>query len=341
MKNALGLMPQAAARAPASAARFLQPARSGDLKLSLALQGGGAHGAFTWGVLERLLEEDQLDIRALSGTSAGALNAVALASGWCQAGRAGARASLARLWQTVTREAAGSPLRYGGLAPLALGLMTYLFSPRELNPLDINPMRRLLEELVDFDALRRCRPMPILIAATNVRTGEGRIFREHELTADMVLASACLPQLHHTVEIEGEPYWDGGFVSNPPVLPLATLGRSRTLLVVRINPTAAQAMPRSAAAIRNRANEVVFGQPLANELRQLEAIRRFGRNPLSLLQPQLRRLARLDLQVIDGDETLASLDPLTKVAPTVTLVEGLREEGRAAAEAWLRARDRA
>jgi NTE family protein len=338
MKNAISLMPQAAARALAPAAKSLQPARSGDLKLSLALQGGGAHGAFTWGVLDRLLEEDRLDIRAMSGTSAGALNAVALACGWCHGGRAGARVALDRLWRTVVREAARSPLNCGSLAALALGLATHLFSPYELNPLEINPLRQLLGELVDFEALRRRSPIAILIAATNIRTGQTRIFREHELTAEMVLASACLPQLHHTVEIDGEPYWDGGFSSNPPVLPLALLGRSPILLVVRINPAGGGKVPRSAAAIRNRTNEVVFGQPLAKELEQLEAIRELGRNPLNLFQPKLRRLARLDLQIIDGDETLAGLDPMTKISPTEALVGSLRLEGRAAAEEWLQAR---
>lgn len=325
----LPLTPRAPASPPLATSR--------DLRVSLALQGGGAHGAFTWGVLERLLEEDRLDIRAVSGTSAGALNAVALASGWCHGGRAGARAALERLWQTVSEEGARSPLSSGGLAALALGLTTYLFSPYELNPLDINPLRRLLNRLVDFDALRSCRPMPILVAATNVRTGQCRIFREHELTADMVLASACLPQLHHTVEIDGEPYWDGGFSSNPPVLPLAALGRSPVLLVVRINPAQGGEVPRSAAAIRNRTNEVVFGQPLTKELDQLAAIRKLGRSPLNVFQPKLRRLARLDLQIIDGDETLGSLDPVTKMVPTEPLVQMLRLEGRRAAEGWLQA----
>ncbi len=310
-------------------------AGSGRLSLSLALQGGGAHGAFTWGVLDRLLEEEAIDIAAVSGTSAGALNAVALASGWKQGGREGARASLERLWRTVGREAARTPLSLRGGGALALGLATYLFSPHELNPLDINPLRALLDELVDFGALRERSPMPILIAATQARTGQCRIFREHELTTEMVLASACLPQLHHAVAIDGEFYWDGGFVSNPPVLALAELGRSRTLLVVRINPAEAESMPRNAPGIRNRTAEIVFGRPLAIELAQLEKIRRLGRHPLSRLQPQLSRLARVDVQIIDGDETLARLDPITKMVPEGGLLERLRAEGRAAAEAWM------
>ena len=306
-----------------------------QLPFSLALQGGGAHGAFTWGVLDRLLEDETIEIKAVSGTSAGAINAVALASGWSKGDREGARATLDRLWRTVGRGAARTPLGRGGFGVFALGLATHLFSPYELNPLDIHPLRELLNELIDFAALRERSPMPLLIAATQVRTGECRIFREHELTADMVLASSCLPQLHHAIDIDGEAYWDGGYTSNPPVLALAELGRSRALLVLRINPVDGDSLPRSAPAIRNRTAEIVFGRPLAIELAQLEKIRGLDRGLLSSLQPQLRRLARLDLQIIDGDETLARLEPITKVAPDARLLEHLRAEGRAAAEAWL------
>src|SRR5687768_1599754 len=165
-------------------------AGSGRLSLSLALQGGGAHGAFTWGVLDRLLEEEHVDVAAVSGTSAGALNAVALAFGGHHGGREGARASLERLWRAVGRGAAGAPLRTGGFAALASGLASYLFSPYELNLLDLNLLRRPLDELVDFAALRARSPMPVLVAATRVRTGQARIFHEHELTAEAVLASA-------------------------------------------------------------------------------------------------------------------------------------------------------
>jgi NTE family protein len=307
-------------RVPAVMQDWLPRGRPGRVAVSLALQGGGAHGAFTWGVLDRLLEEEDLDIAAVSGTSAGALNAVVLASGWRESGREGARAALERLWRAVGREAARSPLGHGGaFAALALGLATHLFSPYELNPLDLNPLRELLDELVDFAALRERSPMPVLIAATKVRTGEGRVFREHELTAEAVLASACLPQLFQAVEIDGEAYWDGGYSSNPPVLELAELGRGRTLLVVRINPADGDGSPCSAPAIRNRGAEIVFGRPLAIELAQLEKLRALGRGPLGALRPRLRRLARLEVEVIDGDGTLARLDPLTKVAPDARL----------------------
>ena len=306
------------------------------LALSLALQGGGAHGAFTWGVLDRLLEDERLEIAAVSGTSAGACNAVALASGWCRGGRDGARQALAQLWHGVARKAGPAPMGTSAFAAFALDLATHLLSPYQLNPLGLNPLRELLSEVVDFRLIRQQCPMALLIAATEVRTGQCRIFREHELTADMVLASACLPRLHHGVDVGGALFWDGGFSSNPPVMALAELALSPTLLLVRLNPLAAHRLPRSAAAIRNRTAEIMFGRPLDDELARLEDARRLGGHRwLNLLQPRLHHLAGLDLQVIDGDATLARLDPATRVSPDRRLLERLRDEGRAAAHTWL------
>ena len=169
-----------------------------------------------------------------------------------------------------------------------------------------------------------------------MRTGRCRLFREHELTADMVLASACLPRLHHAVEIGGPLLRDGGFSSNPPLMVLAELARSPTLLLLRLNPVGAHRLPRGAAAIRNRTAEIMLGRPLDDELARIEDARRLGRNRwLNLLQPRLRHLARLDLQIIDGGETLARLDPSTRVSPDRRLLERLRDEGRAAAHTWL------
>ena len=271
------------------------------------MQGGGAHGAFTWGVLDRLLEDERLEIAAVSGTSAGACNAVALASGWCRGGRDGARQALAQLWYGVARKASAAPVGMSAFAAFALDLATHLLSPYQLNPLGLNPLRELLTEVVDFRLIRQQCMLPLMIAATEVRTGRCRIFREHELTADMVLASACLPRLHHGVEIGGSLFWDGGFSSNPPLMALAELARSPTLLLLRINPLEAHRLPRSAAAIRNRTAEIMFGRPLDDELARIEDARRLGRNRWhNLLQPRLRHLAGLDLQIIDGDETLVA-----------------------------------
>ena len=221
-------------------------------------------------------------------------------------------------------------------AAFALDLATHLLSPYQLNPLGLNPLRELLTEVVDFRLIRQQCMLPLMIAATEVRTGRCRIFREHELTADMVLASACLPRLHHGVEIGGSLFWDGGFSSNPPLMALAELARSPTLLLLRINPLEAHRLPRSAAAIRNRTAEIMFGRPLDDELARIEDARRLGRNRWhNLLQPRLRHLAGLDLQIIDGDETLGRLDPSTRVSPDRRLLERLRDEGRTAAHTWL------
>jgi NTE family protein len=287
-------------------------------------------------VLDRLLEDERLEIVAVSGTSAGACNAVALASGWCRGGRDGARQALAQLWYGVARQAGRAPAGMGAFAAFALDLATHLLSPYQLNPLGLNPLRELLTEVVDFRLLRQRCTIPLVIAATEVRTGRCRIFREHELTAEMVLASACLPRLHHAVEIGGSLFWDGGFSSNPPLMALAELARSPTLLLLRLNPVEAHGLPRSAAAIRNRTAEIMFGRALDDELARIEDARRLGRNRwLNLLQPRLRHLAGLDLQIIDGDETLARLNPSTRVSPDRRLLEHLRDEGRAAADIWL------
>lgn len=302
--------------------------RFGTSDVNLALQGGGAHGAFTWGVLDRLLEAEWLRVDGISGTSAGAINAVAFASGWLTAGAAGARANLAELWRQVARIAC--PFNGGRLSPLLLDATSQLLSPYQLNPLGINPLRGILQQLVDFERLCRDRSLKLFVAATNVRTGAARIFENPELSPDTVLASACLPLVHHAVEIEGETYWDGGYASNPPLLPLVERCRARDLLLVRINPSERGAVPASAGGIRNRIGEIVFDQPLERELALLQACRRRFR--VSRAQ---RRLARHRLHVIDGREPLSALDPATKGVPEWDTLVRLRDLGRAAAAAWL------
>ena len=321
-------------RAP-SLPRIRNPFRRPPLRLRLALQGGGAHGAFTWGVLDRLLEEPGIEITAVSGTSAGAVNAVALAWGWCQDGPEGARALLERLWRSIGDKARRAPVGMGGLGAFAIDLATHLFSPYQLNPLGIDPLGDLLRELIDFPQLRQASPMDLLIAATHVRTGRCRIFRERELTPQMLLASTCLPQIHHAVDVGGELYWDGGFSSNPPVLALAELGGSEPLLLVRIAPAEVREPPRRARHIRQRTAELVFGRPLADELAFLAQLQAMASNSLTRLMPRLHGLVALDLQVIDADEVVSSLDPTTKLLPEMRLLERLRVAGRAAAAQWL------
>jgi NTE family protein len=259
---------------------------SGDpLLIDLALQGGGSHGAFTWGVLDRLLEEPWLHIAAISGTSAGAMNAAVLADGWTDGGAAGARAALDRYWERVSRAAAFSPLQRTPLdrfmgrwtfdtSPLyiAMDLMSRVLSPYDLNPLGLNPLRSILAESIDFERLVRS-PIKLFVTATNVWTGRGRIFRNAEITADVLLASACLPTMFRAVEIDGEPYWDGGYAGNPTITPLIRESDAHDTILVQINPRERPETPRSAADILNRLNEISFNSPLMKELRMIALLR--------------------------------------------------------------------
>jgi NTE family protein len=253
--------------------------------IDLALQGGGSHGAFTWGVLDRLVEEPRLRIAGISGTSAGAMNAAVLADGWTEGGAEGARASLEKYWRRVSRAAAFSPLQRSPLdrfmgrwtldaspAYIAMDLMSRLLSPYDLNPLGVNPLRKILAESIDFDRLARS-PIKLFITATSVRTGRGRIFRNGEITADVLLASACLPTMFRAIEIDDESYWDGGFAGNPTITPLVRESDAHDTILVQINPTERPEPPRSAADILNRLNEISFNSPLAKELRMIALLR--------------------------------------------------------------------
>jgi NTE family protein len=238
--------------------------------IDLALQGGGSHGAFTWGVLDRLLEEDWLRVEAISGTSAGAMNAAVLADGWTQGGSTGARAALDAYWRQVSQAAAFSPLQRSPLdrlmgrwtldtSPiyLAIDMTSRVFSPYTLNPFGLNPLRAILAKSIDFERLARS-PVRLFITATSVRTGRGRIFRNSEITPDVLLASACLPTMFQAIEIDGEPYWDGGYAGNPTITPLVRESDAHDTIVVQINPRERPDMPRTASEILNRLNEISF-----------------------------------------------------------------------------------
>jgi NTE family protein len=304
-------------------------------RLNLALQGGGAHGAFTWGVLTRVLEAE-IRIEGISGASAGALNAVVLASGWLCDGAAGAVRALDELWREIARLGQMSRLRAGGLTQLAADFAAHFLSPYQLNPLGVNPLRPVLERLVEFERLRAAELPRLFIAATNVATGRARIFRNAELTLDAVLASACLPQLHHAVEIDGAAYWDGGFSANPPLLELVQDCAARDVLLVQINALRAERVPRTPREIRDRIAEIAFGRPLAEELDRLRQRAGPALAPLNWLNGRRRRLARHRLHTIDGSAELARLDSGTKVDPAWPLLLDLRERGWHAADRWLR-----
>jgi len=253
--------------------------------IDLALQGGGSHGAFTWGVLDRLLEEPWLHIEAISGTSAGAMNAAVLADGWTCGGAEGARAALDRYWRRVSRAAAFSPLQRSPLdrmlgrwsldsspAYVAFDLMTRVFSPYHLNPADYNPLRAILAESINFERLANST-VKLFITATSVRTGRGRIFRNAEVSADVLLASACLPTMFQAIEIDGEHYWDGGYAGNPTITPLIRESDAHDTILVQINPRERAEVPRSANDVLNRLNEISFNSPLMKELRMIALLR--------------------------------------------------------------------
>jgi NTE family protein len=312
------------------------------LLIDLALQGGGSHGAFTWGVLDRLLEEPWLRIDAISGTSAGAMNAAVLASGWTEGGAAGARAALDAYWERVARAAAFSPLQRTSLDRLlgrwtldsspvfiAFDLISRVFSPYDLNPHGFNPLTSILDESIDFERLAQS-PIKLFVTATNVHTGRGRIFRNAELTPDVLLASACLPTLFQAIEIDGEPYWDGGFAGNPTITPLVRESNAQDTILVQINPRERPGTPRSAAEILNRLNEVSFNATLMKELRMIALLRQVA-DPGS---GEGARWAGMRTHRI-MTEAMADLGYSSKLNGEWAFLSMLRAEGRRATGAFL------
>ena len=312
--------------------------------VDLALQGGGSHGAFTWGVLDRLLEESWLQIAGISGTSAGAMNAAVLADGFAAGGNAGAREALEKYWRSVSRAAVFSPLQRSlfdrlmgrwsldnSPAYLFTDLMSRMLSPYDLNPLGVNPLRKILEEGIDFDRLARA-PIKLFVTATRVRTGRGRIFRNAEISADVLLASACLPTMFRAVEIDGESYWDGGYAGNPTITPLVRETDARDTIIVQINPTERLEEPRTAADILNRLNEISFNSPLAKELRMIALLRQVADPGTG----EGARWAQMKTHRIKSD-MLATFGSSSKLNAEWAFVAKLHEEGRRAASEFLRA----
>lgn len=309
-----------------------------QLTINLALQGGGAHGAFTWGVLDRLLEEESIAIGWISATSAGAINAVALASGLADRGRGAAREKLHALWERVYRAGVPDLLRMNPFlsnlssAP-ALAQVASLWSPYDFNPLGFDPLRQLLSEIIDFDALRRAAPVELLVAATDIATGKARLFRSHELTIESVLASACLPTIHHAVEIEGRAYWDGGFSANPDLVTLAGESPVQDTLLVQLNPIVKHGLPTGVREIADHVNRLTFNAPLLRDIEIIEIARetagylnRFGR---------LGRLVRHRFHLVEAGSYTASLGPDSKMKPSWDTFMYLQKAGRAETSKWL------
>ncbi len=319
-------------------------APAAPILIDLALQGGGSHGAFTWGALDRLLEEPGLKIDGISGTSAGAMNAAVMASGFAQGGASGAQAALEAYWRAVSEAARFSPFQRGPLdillgrwtldtSPMfiAMDMMSRLFSPYDLNPTGKNPLRAILEQAIDFEALKAA-PMKLFITATNVRTGRGRIFRNAEITPDVLLASACLPTLFQAIEIDGESYWDGGYSGNPTITPLVRDLDSDDTILIPINPVERQGTPRSASDILNRLNEVSFNSVLLKELRMIAMLRQVADPGNS----EGAQWAKMRIHMIRND-AMGKLGYSSKLNAEWSFLTMLRDEGRRSADEFLAA----
>lgn len=309
------------------------------LRVNLALQGGGAHGAFTWGVLDRLLQEPNLDFAWLSATSAGAVNAAAVASGLATGDREVARQTLRNVWDGV--EQAGvpdllrlNPFWFGLTRAATLTNVSPMFSPYDFNPLGFDPLRRVLEAHLAFDRIRAASPVELLIAATDVETGRARLFRRRELTVEAVLASACLPTLHHAVEIDGRAYWDGGFSANPDLVTLAAESPVEDTIIVQLNATETQGHPRTARDIAGRVNDITFNQPM---LRDIELICAAQDTPLGWLKKRSRlaRIKRHRFHLIEAGRYTESLSAESKLKPDKALLAYLHTAGSAEASKWL------
>jgi NTE family protein len=315
---------------------------SPSIPIDLALQGGGSHGAYTWGVLDRLLDEQGLTFAGVSGTSAGAMNAVALASGLMEGGRRGAQASLRRFWMAVGQLGDSvSPPQW--LRPWLWPQATPSWpavSPYLSNPININPLRTLLLEHIDFDRVRRCDKTRLYIAATEVSTGRLQLFDRASLTVDHILASACLPLLFQAVEIDGLHYWDGGYAGNPSLMPLIAETQADDLLLVQINPSVRERKPVTSADISDRIDEITFNASLLRELRTLAWMRRLmeeeSRNGgCHQLSPAFERVRHLRLHRLDATADLAPLGAQSKLRTHSPFLEQLFDTGRQAADCWL------
>jgi NTE family protein len=313
-------------------------------KVDLALQGGGAHGALTWGVLDRLLTDERIEIATISGTSAGGMNAVVMADGLDRGGREGAREALATFWKAVSDAARFSPIqrslwdrltnRYSldhSPGYLFFEMLTRQFSPYELNPLNINPLRDLVASLVNFDRVNHCEHLKVFVTATNVRTGRGRTFTQPNLSVDAVMASACLPFMFQAVEIDGEAYWDGGYIGNPALYPLVEDRATRDLIVVQINPMVREELPRTGREIINRLNEITFNSSLIKELRAIELLHEL----IEAEGLESERHRDIYVHLIHAHEELKDLDASSKMNAEWAYLTHLKERGRTWAEGFL------
>ena len=330
------------------------------VQIDLALQGGGAHGAFTWGVLDRLLDERRLQYLAISGASAGAMNAVVFAHGLLADGRAGAQKAMRSFWKEVSQAAHRHPGIPDGLIDFFMPGLSFFqtfapwgshtmlsamaeamvrsFSPYQWNPLNLNPLKDLLERSVDFERLRTTDRFRLFVSATSVRTGALRIFRNPELSAQTIMASACLPQLFQAVDIDGEAYWDGGYLGNPSLGPLITESAPSDLLIIQLNPSFRADPPRDVAGIASRLNEITFNSSLLKEVRGLALLKQaLDEEPPEhkFRTPFFDQVRHLRLHLLAADADVFQLGTGSKLDPRWDYLEQLHRKGMSAADTWL------
>ena len=313
-------------------------------RINVALQGGGSHGAFSWGVLDRLLEDARIEIDGISGTSAGAMNATVLAYGLVSGGQERARHALETFWHKISKLAAASPLQHAwlnratgcanmDLSPewLIFDFLTRLYSPYQLNPCNLNPLRDALTETVDFEVLRRNTGIKLFLCATNVLSGRIRVFSTKEISVQTVLASSCLPQLFQAVEIDGEYFWDGGYMGNPPIYPLIYETDTRDVLIIRINPIRIPRVPTTAYEILDRVNTLSFNSSLMREMRAVDFITRL----IDEGALDSTRYRRIMIHSIDAEEEMSRLGASSKFNADWGFLCEMFELGRSRADAWL------
>lgn len=313
--------------------------------INLALQGGGSHGAFTWGVLDRMFEEDSLWIEGISGTSAGAMNAVVASQGMYDAGAKGARTALEDFWRCVSKAGQTSPLQRSPLnvwlgswsldnSPgyVAMDMLNRLASPYDLNPLSFNPLREIVGDFIDFNKVANMDDMLLFVSATNVETGRARVFSGSEISLDAVMASACLPQMFKAVEIDGVPYWDGGYMGNPVLFPFIEQSDSPDILIVQLNPLHRPGTPTRARDIQNRLNEITFNAPMLRDVRTITLINGLIQSG-QLTDTHLRDI---HLHMIDGCDDMLKLDASSKMNSEWAFLCHLRDIGRTHADRWLK-----
>lgn len=314
--------------------------------INLALQGGGSHGAFTWGVLDRLLEDERIHIEAISGTSAGAMNAAVVADGMMDGGPEGARKNLEKFWSEISRFGQSSPIQRsvfdvfsgdwnmdGSPGYVAFDITTRLTSPYQLNPGNINPLKDLIARMVDFERVRKCDRLRLFISATHVQTGKVKVFNHSELSPSAIMASACLPFLFQAEEIDGQSYWDGGYMGNPALFPFFYHCTSRDIAIIQINPLCCQQTPKNAQEILNRVNEINFNSSLLSELRAVNFVGRLVDE--GKLDPD--RYKHILVHMISAQEALEAmnLNASSKFNTEWAFLKKLFDIGRSAADDWL------